>query len=84
VVEVKVSKSEVDYDSESNPEGGKRIIDVEPSATATTTKSTPSKLEEPEEGEFLFHSHMWVKGDPLHFIVDRGNQKNMFSTEVIR
>jgi hypothetical protein len=56
MVELKASDSEVDYDSESNPEGGKCIIDVEPSATFTTTKVWPRKSEELEEGECLFHS----------------------------
>jgi hypothetical protein len=28
---------------------------------------------DPEEGEHLFHSQMWVKGTPLHFIVDSGS-----------
>ena len=56
MAKLKASESEVDYDSESNPEGGKRIIDVEPSATVTTTKVWPSEPEEPEEGECLFHS----------------------------
>jgi hypothetical protein len=70
MVEPKASESEVDSDSESNPEGWKKIVDVEPSATVATTKVQPSELENPEEGEHLFHSHMWVKGAPLHFIVD--------------
>jgi hypothetical protein len=56
---------------------GSRIIDVKPSATVTTTKVQPREPEEPEEGEHLFHSQMWVKGAPLHFIVDRNNQKNL-------
>jgi hypothetical protein len=60
------------------------IIDVEPSATVTTTKVQPSEPEEPEEGERLFHSQMWVKGAPLHFIVDSGSQKNLISAEVIK
>jgi hypothetical protein len=47
VVEMNSSDSEVDSDSESNPEGGKHIINVEPSAIVTTTKVWPSKLEEP-------------------------------------
>jgi hypothetical protein len=38
VVELKGFESEVDSDSESNPEGEKQIIDVEPSATVATTK----------------------------------------------
>jgi hypothetical protein len=37
VIELKASKSEADYDSESNPEGGNQIINVEPNATVTTT-----------------------------------------------
>jgi hypothetical protein len=84
MVELKASESEVDYDSESNPEGGKWIIDVEPSATVTTTKVQPSKLEEPQEGKHLFHSQMWVKGDLLYFIVDSGSQKNMILAEVFK
>jgi hypothetical protein len=27
---------------------------------------------------------MWVKGNPLHFIVDSGSQKNLISAEVIK
>jgi hypothetical protein len=27
---------------------------------------------------------MWVKGTPLHFIVDSGSQKNLISTKVIK
>jgi hypothetical protein len=84
VVEMKAFESEVDSDSESNPERGKRIIDVEPSATVATTKVQPSEPEEPKEGECLFHSQMWVKGILLHFIVDRGSQKNLISVKVIK
>jgi hypothetical protein len=84
VAEMKASESEEDSDSESNPERGKQIIDVEPSATVTTTKFQPSEPEEPEEGEHLFHSQMWVKGTLLHFIVDSGSQKNLISAEVIK
>ena len=83
-VELKASESEADSDFESNLEGGKQIIDAKPSATVATTKFQPSELEEPEEGEHLFHSQMWVKGDLLHFIVDRGSQKNFISAEVIK
>jgi hypothetical protein len=35
---MKVFDSKVDFHSESNPEGGKRIIDVELSAMVATTK----------------------------------------------
>jgi hypothetical protein len=27
---------------------------------------------------------MWVKGNPLHFIVDSGSQKNLISAEVVK
>jgi hypothetical protein len=84
VAELKSSESEADSDSESNSESGKWIIDYEPSATITTTKVQPSEPGEPEEGERLFHSHMWVKGTLLHFIVNSDNKKNLISTEVVK
>jgi hypothetical protein len=49
-----------------------------------TTTIQPEEPTDPEEGEHLFHSQMWVKGTPLHFIVDSGSQKNLISTEVIK
>jgi hypothetical protein len=57
---------------------------MEPSATVATTKLQPGEPDEPEEGERLFHSYMWVKGTPLHFIVDSGSQKNLILAEVIK
>jgi len=84
VVELKDSDSEVDSDSKSNTEGGKQIIDVEPSAMVATTKVCPSKPKEPEEGECLFHSQMWVKGAPIHFIIDSGSHKNLILAEFIK
>jgi hypothetical protein len=84
VAEMKSSTSEEDSDSESNPESGKWIIDVEPNAIFATTKVQPSEPEEPEEGECLFHSHMWVKGTLLHFIVDSNSQKNLILSEVFK
>jgi hypothetical protein len=53
--ELKSSELEADYDFESNPEGGKQIIDVETSSTIATTKVWSSEPEEPKEGEHLFH-----------------------------
>jgi hypothetical protein len=61
VAEVKASESDAGSDSESKPERGRQIIDAEPSATIATTKLQPGEPDEPEEGEHLFHSHMWVK-----------------------
>jgi hypothetical protein len=84
VVKLKASKLEADSDSELNPEGGKQIINVEPSATISTTKVWPSEPEELEEGECIFHSHKWVKGAPLHFIVDSDSQKNLILADVIK
>jgi hypothetical protein len=83
MAELKVFELEVDFDFESNP-GGKRIIDVEPSSIITTTKVRQSEPKEWEEGQHLFHSHMWVNGSSLHFIVDSGSQKNMISVKVVK
>ena len=51
-------------------EKGKNIIDTKHSAIVATNKVKPNKPKESEEGEHLFQSHMWVKGDLLHFIID--------------
>jgi hypothetical protein len=59
-------------------------MDEEPNATIIATKIQPEELEENEEGEHLFHSQMWVKGAPLHFIFDSGSQKNLISVEVFK
>jgi hypothetical protein len=84
LAEVKASKSYVGSESKSKLEKGRYIIDMEPSTTISTTNIHPSELDEQEEGENLFHSQMWVKGTPLHFIVDSGIQKNLISAEVIK
>jgi hypothetical protein len=57
------------------------IIDIDPTATVATTTIQPADL---EEGEFLFHSQMWVKGTSLHFIVDSGRQNNLILAEVVK
>jgi hypothetical protein len=88
VAELKASESDACSDSESEPnkgnDKGKQIIDAEPSATVATTKIQKIEPEDPEEGEHLFHSQMWVKGSPLQFIVDSGSQKNLISVEVMK
>jgi hypothetical protein len=84
MVEVKSFESDADYDFETELERGRWIIDAEPSATVATTKLQLGEPDEPEEGECLFHSQMWVKGTPLHFIVDSGSQKNLISAEVVK
>jgi hypothetical protein len=82
--EMKASESDPGSNSDSDLDKGKHIIDAEPSATVATTKVQPNEPEESEEGEHLFHSQMWVKGAPLHFIVDSRSQKNLISVEVIK
>jgi len=79
VTEVKASESDAGSDFESEPERRRWIIDAEPSASISTTKLQPSEPDEQEEGECLFHSQMWVKGTPLHFIIDSNSQKNLIS-----
>jgi hypothetical protein len=69
---MKSSELDAGYDSKSETKRGICIIDMEPSAHVATTKVHPGEPDEPEEGKRLFHSHMWVKGTPLHFIVDSG------------
>lgn len=44
---------------------GKNIIDAEPNATFATTKIDNIEPEDPNKGDRLFHSHMWVKGSLL-------------------
>ena len=84
MAEVKASESDAYYNSELELERGRWIINIEPSATVATTKLQPGEPNKPEEGECLFHSQMWVKGTPLHFIVDSGSEKNLISVEVIK
>ena len=88
VAELKEPESDVLSDPELEPEKGKdkgkKIIDVDPSAIFATTKIQREDPEDPEEGERLFHSQMWVKGYPLQFIVDSGSQKNLISAEVMK
>ena len=66
---MKASESYACYDSKSEldrgNDKGKKIIDAEPSATVAITKIQKEELEDPEEGEYLFHSHTWVMGSPM-------------------
>jgi len=88
VAELKVSESDACSDSESEPDKGnkkgKQIIDADPNATVATAKIQKNEPEDLEEEERLFHSHMWVKGSPLQFIVDSGSQKNLILAEVMK
>jgi hypothetical protein len=84
VAEEKASELDAGSDSEPEPKRGRQIIDMEPNATVATTKLHPGEPDKPKEGERLFHSQMWVKGTPLHFIVDSSSQKNLILAEVIK
>jgi hypothetical protein len=79
---VEIKNKEPNTDSENN--GKRQIIDADPTATVANATIQPEEPVDPEEGERLFHSQMWVKGTPLHFIVDNGSQKNLISAEVVR
>jgi hypothetical protein len=84
VAEIKDKESNPDLESDSENTGKGHIIDVDPTAIVVTAIIQPEEPTDPEDGEHLFHSHMWVKGTPLHFIVDRGSQKNLISAEVVK
>jgi hypothetical protein len=74
----------VGFEFELEPKKGRPIINEKPSAIVATIKVQPSEPDEPEEGEFRFHSQMWVKGTSLHFIIDSSIQKNLISMEFIK
>jgi hypothetical protein len=78
------TRRNLDSKSDSKNNGKRQIIDADPTAIVTTAAIQPEEPTDPKEGEHLFHSHMWVKGTPLHFIVDSGSQKNLISAEVVK
>jgi hypothetical protein len=82
----KIKEKELNPDSEYDYEntGKGQIIDADPTAIVATAAIQPEEPTDPEEGECLFHSQMWVKGAPLHFIVDSGSQKKLISGEVVK
>ena len=76
MAEIKYSKLDADSDSEPNAivtHNWRRIIDADPTATIATAHIQLEELEESEADEHLLHSRMWVKGIPLHFVVDNGS-----------
>jgi hypothetical protein len=86
IIVAEVKDNDPNPDLESDPENieNSQIIDIDPTATIATVTIQTKEPVDPEEGEHLFHSHMWVKGTPLHLIVDSRNQKNLISSEVIK
>jgi hypothetical protein len=84
VSEIKDKEPNPDLESNSENTDRRQIIDTDPTVIVATVAIQPEEPIDPEEGEHIFHSHMWVKGTPLHFIVDSGSQKNLTSAEVVK
>jgi hypothetical protein len=84
VVEIKDKELNPDSESDYENTGKRQIIDADPTAIVVTATIQLEETTDPEEGESLFHSQMWVKGTLLHFIVDSGSQKNLISAEVVK
>jgi hypothetical protein len=59
-------------------------MDVDTTFIVVTATIQPEEPIDPEEEECLFHSYMWVKGTPLHFVVDSGSEKNLILGAVIK
>ena len=73
MAEIKDKEPNPDSESDSENTGKRQIIDADPTAIVSIATIQPEEPTDPEEGERLFHSQMWVKGTPLHFIVDSGS-----------
>ena len=84
VVEIKDKETSPDSEPDYENTGKGKIIDADSSAIVVTATIQPEEPTDPEEGEHFFHSQMWVKGTPLHFIVDSGIQKNLILVEVVK
>ena len=76
--------SDPELEPDKGNDKGKQIIEADPSAIVATTKIQWEDPEDPDEGERLFHSQMWVKGSPLQFLIDRGSQKNLISSNFMK
>jgi hypothetical protein len=79
-----VEDKEPNPNSESNLENIETRQKINTDPTATTITIQPEEPVDPEEGEHLFHSQIWVKGTPLHFIVDNDSHKNLISVKVVK
>ena len=76
-----MKSSELEFESkfDSKQDKAKRIIDAKINATITTAEIQPK---EPKGS--ASSTQMWVKGTPLHFIIDNNSHKNLTSVEVIK
>ena len=59
-------------------------MNADPTDTVTTTTIQLEELVDPEEGENLFHSQMWVKGTPFNFIVDNDSENIIILGKVVK
>jgi hypothetical protein len=84
VAEIKDKEPNLDLESDSKTNGKRQMIDADPTAIVATATIQLEEPTDPEERERLFHSQMWVKGTPLHFIVDSRIQKNLISAELVK
>jgi hypothetical protein len=84
VAEIKDKESDRDSESDSKNTSRRKINDAKPTSIVVTIAIQPEEPTNIKEGVCLFHSKMWVKGTPLHFIVDNSIQKNLISAEVIK
>jgi hypothetical protein len=82
--EIKDKEPNLDSESDSENNGERQIIDADPTAIVATATIQQEEPIDSKEGDHLFHSQMWVKGTPLHFIVDRRSQKSLILAEVIK
>jgi hypothetical protein len=62
VANIKDKDPNPDSESDSENNGKRQIINADPTAIIVTATIQPEEPTDPEEGERLFHSHMWVKG----------------------
>ena len=88
VAEIKASKLDAYSNTELEPNKlnnrGNNIINAKTNAIITAMKIQKEEPTDSKEEEHIFHSHMWVKGFPLQFIVDSGRKKNLISAEVMK
>jgi hypothetical protein len=69
VAEIKDKDPNPDLESYSENNGKGQIIDADPTVIVVIAAIQPKETIDPEEGERLFHSQMWLKGTPLHLFL---------------
>jgi hypothetical protein len=67
VAEIKDKELNPDSESDSENTDRRQIIDADPTVIVTTTTIQLEEPTDPEEGDRLFHSQMWVEGNLTAF-----------------